>query len=67
MSAGWDFVDDWVVQAILFCFLFCFVCLYVFGNNFQLMSDSQFDDLEMSNIKFKKSISILFTLHTDLT
>ena len=41
--------------------------MYVFVNNFQLMSDSQFDDLEISNIKFKKSISILFTLHTDLT
>ncbi len=49
--------------------MFCMYVLYmyVFENNFQLMSDSQFDDLEMSNIKFKKSISILFTLHTDLT
>ena len=57
------------VVFVCFCFLYVLYVLYmyVFENNFQLMSDSQIDDLEMSNIKFKKSISILFTLHTDLT
>ena len=57
----------YVCMFLLFCmfftflYVFLYVCMYVFENNFQLMSDSQFDDLWWPNTKYKKSISILFT------